>query len=218
MGDTSMTIKAILYDLDGVLCDGVDLHEEAFLAAVRAYGKIDLSQQEHQERYAGLPTRKKLEALVKVGALDQRYVEDVAKAKQRLTQEYIVHRIHADPSRINLLQHFKGKYPQGCVTNCIKSTTIDMLTRAQLLPLLEVIVTNEDVKSPKPDPEPYIRACGLLGFSPNEVLVFEDHDVGMTSAYNAGCLARQIREYRELTVQVVWEAIVEADTRAWNKG
>ena len=207
-------IRALLYDLDGVLVDAMSLHEEAFLAAVRAYGKIALSQQEHQERYAGLPTRKKLEALVRVGALDQRYVEEVAKAKQRLTQEYIAQRIHPDPSRINLLQHFKGKYPQGCVTNCIKSTTMDLLTRAQLLPLLDAIITNEDVKSPKPDPEPYIRACGLLGFTPREVLVFEDHDVGMTSAYNAGCQARQIKEYRELTVEVVWQAIEEANLLA----
>lgn len=204
-------IKALLFDLDGVLVDAMDLHEEAFLSALRAYGGAVLSTQEHRERYAGLPTKKKLEALVHVGLLDPRHVEAVAQAKQRLTFEYMAQRLRQDPGRINLLRHFMPQYLLGCVTNCIKRTSAEMLQRAGLFTMLQCVITNEDVKEPKPSKEPYQKACQVLGIQPEEALVFEDHDIGMTSAFNAGCNARQIRVFRELTVEIVWDAIREAD-------
>ena len=213
-----MSVKALLFDLDGVLVDLMALHEEAFLAAVRTEGKVDLGVVEHQAHYAGRSTKQKLQMLVDIGLITREQVSKIAACKQRLTQTYIEQRCTPDTQRLALLQHLWGAdYKLGCVTNCIKTTTYEVLRRTQLLPFLEeCIVTNEDVKFPKPSPEPYQHACGLLELPPAEVLVFEDHPLGMESAFKAGCHVQQVHTFPELTVDFVWATIEE--TNALIKG
>ena len=54
------------------------------------------------------------------------------------------------------------------------------------LPVPEVLVTSDDVKHGKPDPEPYLKGAKLLGFSPADCLVIEDAPAGIQSARAAG--------------------------------
>ena len=48
-------------------------------------------------------------------------------------------------------------------------------------------ITAEDVRIGKPNPEGFLRACALLGRSPNECVVFEDSPIGIKAAQAAGC-------------------------------
>lgn len=205
-------IKALVFDLDGVLVDAMLWHEQAFLAAARTEGNVVISTEEHRAMLAGRPTKTKLAWLVAQGRLDARKMAKVAESKQAFTQNAIELHCRPDPQRIALLRHFQGAgYQLGCVTNCAKAAAYDLLGRTQLLPFVEqALVTNEDVKQPKPDPEPYQQVCGLLACQPEEVLVFEDHDVGITSAFKAGCAVRKVATFPELTVEFVWQAIAEA--------
>jgi len=52
-----------------------------------------------------------------------------------------------------------------------------------------VLVTATEVKEGKPSPEPYIRGSQLVGFAPQQCLVFEDTPAGIGSARNAGMQA-----------------------------
>ena len=205
-------IHALLFDLDGVLCDLMALHEEAFLAAVRVEGHFDLGAIEHRAHYAGRSTKQKLQMLVDIGLITQQQVSPIAQAKQRLTQTYVEQQVHPLTDRIALLRHFQtAGYGLGCVTNCIKSTAFDVLNRAGLLPFVErCVITNEDAQ-PKPSPEPYQKACGLLETAPNEALVFEDHEVGLAAAKAAGCLTQHVPTYGWLSIESVWEAIEGAE-------
>ena len=144
------------------------------------------------------------------GRLDPRKADLVAQAKQRFTQTYLEQRCYPLTDRINLLTHFARDYKLGCVTNCIKHTTTEILRRTGLQPFFQAVVTNEDVSEPKPSPQPYHLACGLLEIEPPEALVFEDHDVGVTAAFNAHCAVRKT-QYHELTVALIWGAIQETN-------
>ena len=55
-------IKAVLFDMDGVLVEAKDWHYEAFNKALDVFG-LPISRSEHLSLYDGLPTRKKLEML-----------------------------------------------------------------------------------------------------------------------------------------------------------
>jgi HAD superfamily hydrolase (TIGR01509 family) len=52
----------------------------------------------------------------------------------------------------------------------------------------DVLVCAEDVESPKPDPEPYLRAAALLGAEPAHCVVLEDSPNGVAAGEAAGCL------------------------------
>ncbi len=59
--------------------------------------------------------------------------------------------------------------------------------KVSYLPDPKFIITEDCVKAGKPNPEPYLKAIQKLGLSPEECLVFEDADSGITSATAAGC-------------------------------
>jgi beta-phosphoglucomutase-like phosphatase (HAD superfamily) len=54
------------------------------------------------------------------------------------------------------------------------------------------VVTLDDVRAPKPDPEPYLLAATLFGISPSRCLVFEDSETGAEAAHRAGCVVVQV--------------------------
>jgi mannitol-1-/sugar-/sorbitol-6-phosphatase len=54
------------------------------------------------------------------------------------------------------------------------------------LPVPKVLVTADDVKNGKPDPEPYLKGAERLGLSPGECLVIEDAPAGIQSAHAGG--------------------------------
>jgi HAD superfamily hydrolase (TIGR01509 family) len=54
------------------------------------------------------------------------------------------------------------------------------------------VVTLDDVRSPKPDPEPYLLAATLFGVDPSRCLVFEDSETGAEAAHRAGCVVVQV--------------------------
>ena len=54
------------------------------------------------------------------------------------------------------------------------------------------VVTLDDVRAAKPDPEPYLLAASLFGVSPTRCLVFEDSETGAEAAHRAGCVVVQV--------------------------
>lgn len=60
------------------------------------------------------------------------------------------------------------------------------LTAAGLYDLFDTVVTRDDVRNPKPHPEPYIMAAARLGIDPRQCLALEDSHAGVRAAHAAG--------------------------------
>jgi sugar-phosphatase len=71
------------------------------------------------------------------------------------------------------------------VTSAPRSMAGVRLSRAGIH-VPSALVCSDDVQKGKPDPEPYLRAAGLLGVAPEKCLVFEDAPAGIESARSAG--------------------------------
>ena len=54
------------------------------------------------------------------------------------------------------------------------------------------VVTLDDVRAPKPAPDPYLLAAELFGYDPGRCLVFEDSETGAEAAHRAGCVVVQV--------------------------
>jgi beta-phosphoglucomutase-like phosphatase (HAD superfamily) len=65
-------------------------------------------------------------------------------------------------------------------------------------PLFDVVVTGEDVSRPKPDPEAYLQAAGLLGVEPGDCIAIEDSVPGLASATAAGAVVIGVPAHLEL--------------------
>lgn len=200
MGTTSTTpvkIKAVLFDLDGVLVDAVDLHEKAFIDAVMLCTGNTISHEMHARELNGLPTRVKLE---KLGYVDN-LCERIYNEKQKTTIDAIRETLEPDiAKRIMLGDLLRNGYRVGCVTNSIRATATLMLTETHLYEKIELLVSNQDVVSTKPHPEGYWKAMSHFGVFPYETLIVEDSDTGYKSALLSGAHTWHVSGPEEVTL------------------
>jgi phosphoglycolate phosphatase len=81
----------------------------------------------------------------------------------------------------------KGGLRLACVTNKAAAFTLPLLQKTGFAPLLDTIVTADQVGRRKPDPEPFLHACRVLGTGPGESLVVGDSANDAEAARAAGC-------------------------------
>ena len=201
------TIRAVLFDMDGVLIDARDWHFQALNEALSPFG-FDISYEEHLVRFNGLSTASKLNILSEERNFPRALHSLVNDVKQdrtlRLAGQFcfpiVQHQI--------LISRLKSrKIAIGVVTNSIRKSAQALLTYAQLIDLIDVLVTNQDVSRQKPDPECYLLACKKLNFKPEEVLVIEDGEYGFEAATKAGCKVLRVESPTDVTLELISKEI-----------
>lgn len=193
-------IKAIIFDLDGVLVDMPSGHYEALNKALGLFG-VHINEDEHFNYFNGLPTKKKLEVLERQGRLPAGLREFINNIKQKYTKEIIPHYCPPDYSKIILLRHLKNNgFKLGCCSNSTKETLHLMLKSAQIFDFFDIIIGNDEIKKPKPDPEIYQVAFEKLGISPCECVVLEDSPHGITSAKTSGARVLEVQNIEDVNL------------------
>lgn len=185
--------KAILFDLDGVLVDMPQGHYESLNRALGIFG-VTIEENEHYGYFNGLPTKKKIEELQRQGRLPEGLMEFISNIKQQYTKEIIPKYCVPDYSKIIMLQHLKEKgFILGCCSNSIRETLHQMLKCSHLYGFFDLILSNEDVLNPKPDPEIYLKAFERLNLLPKQVIIVEDSPHGIEAAKTSGATVFEVR-------------------------
>lgn len=188
-------IKAILFDLDGVLISSTkELHFSALNAALSEYSsKFVITPSEQSNTYEGLSTKKKLELLNVNKGLPTECNSRIEHRKQELTEKLLAE-IPCDKRAKKVIQNLKQRgLKVGLCTNSIKKTTNILLEKLDCQHVFDIVLTNEDIQQPKPDPEIYIAAIQRLNLHPSEVLILEDSLNGITAAKHSGAELMVIR-------------------------
>lgn len=179
-------IKAILFDMDGVLVDAREWHYEAFNRALEIFG-MKISLDNHLSTFDGLPTRRKLQILAKSRGLSVGLHDFINELKQSYTQEIIAARCKPSFHHQFALSRLQRRgYRMAVCSNSIRNTVKSMMDLAQLTSYFELMLSNEDVEKPKPNPEIYLTAINRLGFKPPECIVVEDNENGIQAARDSG--------------------------------
>jgi beta-phosphoglucomutase len=204
-------IKAILFDMDGVLIDARDWHYEALNRALGLFG-MEIGPDEHRAVYDGLPTRRKLEMLSGARGLPVKLHEFINRLKQSYTTEMIYARcrpVFQHQYALSRLQ--QDGYRLAVCSNSIRETVRLMMERAALAPHLEFFLSNEDVTRAKPDPEIYQKAIERLGLPPSACLIVEDNDHGIRAARATGAHVMVVGSPTDVTLPRLTAAIAEAE-------
>jgi len=181
-----VSIRAVIFDMDGVLIDAREWHYEALNKALGLFG-YSISRHEHLVTYDGLPTRKKLEMLTIERGLPTGLHAFIHELKQIYTMQLIVQQCRPQFQHEYALSRLRAEeYRLAVASNAIRDTVEEMLTRSNLLGYLELFLSNQDVHRPKPDPEIYQIVMQRLRMEPEECLVVEDNVNGIKAAQAAG--------------------------------
>jgi HAD superfamily hydrolase (TIGR01509 family) len=207
-------IKAVVFDMDGVLIDAKDWHYEALNRALSLFA-FQISRYDHLVTYDGLPTRRKLEMLTLERGLPRALHPFLNELKQQYTME-LVH-AHCRPvfgKEYALSRLKEDGYRLAVASNSIRHTVEVMMEKAALARYLDALLSNQDVQRPKPDPEIYLAAARRLGVAPAECLVVEDNENGIKAAQASGAHLLAVAGVGEVTYDRIVDAIRAVAARA----
>lgn len=204
-------IKAVIFDMDGVLIEAKDWHYEALNRALRLFG-FEISRYDHLTTFDGLPTKRKLQILSTVDNLPeqlhdfindmkQRYTMEIvnAQCKPRFNHEYALSKLHA------------LGYRMAVASNSVRNSIEVMMERAALAQYLQFIVSNQDVTKPKPASDMYDLAISKLGLQPSECLIVEDNENGIRAARASGAHVLEVQDIDDVNFANISRAIAACD-------
>lgn len=204
-------IKAILFDMDGVLIDARDWHYEALNKALCLFG-VEISRYDHLHTFDGLPTKVKLQMLSEQYFLPEELHPFINKLKQKNTIRIVQEKCHPLFHHEYALARLKAEgYFIAVCSNSIRKTIEIMMESAGLNSYIDLIISNEDVKNAKPDPEMYQKAMDRLGFMPQECLVVEDNPNGVRAGIASGAHVMQVETVYDVNYANIWGKITEVE-------
>lgn len=178
-------IKAVLFDMDGLMIDSEPLHLQAFNRVLEKYGK-HLTEEENKERYIGLSDEDEALDMVDRFRLPIS-AEEVVRQKQIIFMQLLKSQIVAQAGLINLLKNLKQN---GYKTAIASSSGLDeiktVISGLGIDSYIDAYCSAEEVKNGKPAPDVYLLAAKKVGVDPSECLVLEDAPKGVQAGKAAG--------------------------------
>jgi beta-phosphoglucomutase len=175
--------EAVIFDFDGVIADTMKDNCMAWKEAFSVYNFAMKDDEYYQ--LEGMGRFQIADHFIGKYKLDAAIKQEVADAKERIYKEKNSFRIYDHVHEIfSLLE--KKNIPTAIVTGASReriSEHMDKKIGAQL----SALITADDVKNTKPDPEPYLNAVKKLGKKAENCLVVENAILGIKSAKGAGC-------------------------------
>lgn len=204
-------IKAVIFDMDGVLIDAKDWHYEALNQALDLFG-YKISRYDHLVTFDGLPTKKKLEMLSIEKGLPKGLHKFINHMKQIYTMEHVYMKCKPLFNHQYALSKLKAEgYRLALASNSVRATVDMMMEKADLRKYLDFSLSNEDVAKSKPDPEIYLKAISKLGLNPQECLVIEDNVNGIKAANASGAYLLKVDTVYDVTYQNIKNRINEIE-------
>lgn len=182
-----MRIKALIFDMDGLLVDSEAL---AYGAMEAFLGKYTLQRrQEIHDQMLGRRIPESI-AIVKDGYGLDDPLEDLIADYTLLRREALLGNVKAMPGAIEAVQfgHDAG-LKVGLASSGLRDQVTLSLNESGLAGMFEVEVTGDDVTRGKPAPDLFLKAAESLGVDPADCVVFEDAPAGIAAAVNAGMRA-----------------------------
>lgn len=193
-------IKAIIFDMDGVLIDAQEWHYEALNNALGLFG-MEISRYDHLVTYDGLPTKRKLEMLSRERGLPVALHYFLNELKQVFTMEITACRCKPSFQQQYALSRLRNDgYKIAVCSNSIRATIQLMMEKSGLLQYLDFFLSNQDVVNGKPDPEIYQKAIERLALTPQDCLIVEDNPNGIAAAKASGAHVLEVSSVSDVTL------------------
>lgn len=207
----STKIKAVIFDMDGVLIDAKDWHYEALNKALGLFG-MAISRFDHLVTYDGLPTKQKLKMLSLEKGLPEGLHNFINDIKQQYTLEEVFLKCRPIFHHQYALARLKSEgYKLVVCSNSIKDTISTMLNKAGIMTYFDFFLSNQDVKKSKPDPEMYDTAIQKLGFRPGDCLIVEDNEHGIKAATASGAHLMRVQGVNDVNYLAITKRIQDLE-------
>ena len=175
---------AIIFDMDGVIIDSEPLHEKAQRVVFSQYRLTVPSS-----IFSAFKGKSEEDVF---GHVVQEYADNLDAAELIALKHEVYSGLMGELQLIAGARPFIKRLTRrgvrlGLTTSATRRDQERSFALFDLHAYFDVVVTREDVRHPKPNPEPYLTTAQRLGVAPTACLVFEDSINGVLSARRAGC-------------------------------
>ena len=181
-----MAIKAVIFDMDGVLVDS-----EVYWAKSRIEFAHDRNKEwtDNLQRLAmGQSTVGWAKVMKETLSLDESVDEIIVEMKERVIAHYEL-RMPTRPGAIESVKHMKEYFRVGLASGSPTEIIKAVLRITELDQVFEVIIYGDDIPRGKPAPDIYLEAMKQLGVTPDVTVGIEDSSNGIRSLKAAGMYA-----------------------------
>lgn len=185
-----MKNKAFIFDMDGTMVDNMHYHLLAWEQTVELLGGT-LRGKELQKELYGLNTEL-IERVMGKGRFNQAELQRIGDEKEALYRSLYKPHLKLIDGFLQFVEQSKQhNIKLGIGTAANHLNTMLVAEGLAIKHYFDTIITCEDVKKGKPNPEVYLKVAEKLKVSPAECVVFEDAPKGVEAAFNAGmgCIA-----------------------------
>lgn len=187
-------LKAVIFDMDGVLVDSMPSHADAWRIVFADMG-IHIKRQDIYDLEGS--NHEGIVRLVFEKAGKTPKPEDFYRLVQKKQEVFArIKKIKVFDGIYECLDLLKNRCLLGVVSGSDREVVVELLLR--FFPdIFDAVVTGNDVKEGKPSSEPYLKAVGMLKLEKDECIVIENAPLGVESAKRAGLFCIAIPTYVE---------------------
>ena len=178
-------LKGLLFDMDGVLVNNLEVHQQAFAEFFRRYG-VERTFEE-LSRVFGKGNDDIMGELMPKEVVERVGIRELGYEKEAIYRDIYAPTITPQPGLLKLLAEATEQGLLAAVGSSGYKANVDfVLEKCNIVDYFTVTVAGDQVTRCKPDPEIYLTAASKLGLEPCECIVFEDAEAGIEAAKRAG--------------------------------
>lgn len=188
-------MKAVIFDMDGVLIDSEPVSKLAFTRAFEAIG-LDFTEAIYQKILGR--SLKDIELFLSDWYKDARLAAKIITIReQEFWRHYQDHPVLVKPGVYDLLDYLDSqKIKRAVATSAKKSIAEHLLKQAGIVERMDAHCYGSEVEEAKPNPELFIKAVSRLNIPPEKTCVIEDSQSGITAANRGGFVPIYIPEQK----------------------
>jgi beta-phosphoglucomutase family hydrolase len=177
--------QCVIFDMDGVICHTNPHHVKAFEVFFDNY-KIPYSEEEFEEHMYGKHNGYIMSHFFKRSVVGDE-LKKLEDEKESMFREIYKDKVEAIPHYLKFLNQLKSRNFKTAVATSAPRANLDLIIKAlKIEDEMDSMMSSEDVKHHKPDPEVYLKSAERVGVAPSHCIVFEDSFSGVSAALNAG--------------------------------
>ncbi|WP_455144914.1 HAD family hydrolase [Brachyspira pilosicoli] len=185
-------IKLIIFDLDGTIIDSANANYKAYHDALEEIG-VNLTRDFFDVHcFNGQHYKDFLPKLIP--NYTDKIIEKVHDRKQEIYKNNMSN-INVHPYLKYVIENTPKNIKLSLATTAARIAVKNVLRAIEMENMFDLVVTGDDVKNRKPNPEVFIKCMEYFNTLPKETLIFEDSDIGIEAANKTGAWILKVENW-----------------------
>lgn len=190
-------VKAVVFDMDGVMYDTERLSHKSWLEVCREMGCT--IKEEDLLSFRGRPREMNEQQYAHFEGTNGVSYKVLRKGRDRRMQQYFaLHGIPVKPGLYELMDFLKKNgIRTGVATGTARDIAEEYWKKTDVRQYLDFTICGQEAGRGKPEPDVYLRAASMAGVKPEECMIIEDSPNGIRAGFAAGCITVMVPDIDE---------------------